>query len=66
MFLGFVYTRINIKHKLLPLNLPLLFYQRLSFLGKNVPSHIFWRISRTPILIPFVMWGGDIAMINQN
>ena len=57
MFLGFINTRININHKLLALNLPLLFYQRLSFLGKNVPSHIFWRISTTPTPITFVIWG---------
>ena len=74
MFLGFINTKISNKHKLLSLsNLPLLFYQSLqSFLGKNVPSAIFWRINRTSVIILFVMWagglvgGGDRAIINEN
>ena len=39
MFLGFINTKTNNKYKLLSLsNLPLLFYQSLLFLGKNVPN----------------------------
>ena len=37
MFLGFINTRISIKHLLLSLSLPLLFYQPLSFWGKTYP-----------------------------
>ena len=67
MFLGFKNTKITNNHKLLsPINLPLLFYQPLPFLEKNVPSHICWRINRTPISIPFVKWGRYLAIINQN
>ena len=29
-----------------------IFYHYLFFLGKNVPSHIIWRINRTPIFHP--------------
>ena len=56
MFLGFINTKVSIKHKLLSLKLPLLLYQPLSFLGKNVASPIFWRTNRIPVLISFVMW----------
>ena len=55
MFVGFTNPKASNKQKLLPLsNLPLLFCLPLPFLGKNVPSPIFWRINRTPILIYFV------------
>ena len=57
MFLEFINTKISTKHKLHSLNLHLIFYQPLSFLGKNIPSPIFWRINRTPIPIPYVTWG---------
>ena len=58
MFVGFTNPKASNKQKLLPLsNLPLLFCLPLPFLGKNVPSPIFWRINRTPILIYFVTWG---------
>ena len=56
MFLGFINTKVSIKYKLLSLKLPLLLYQPLSFLGKNVASPIFWRTNRIPVLISFVMW----------
>ena len=48
---------LSIKHKLLSLNLPLLFYSPVSFLGENVPSSMFWRTNGNPIPIPFVMQG---------
>ena len=47
MFLEFINTKISTKHKLHSLNLHLIFYQPLSFLGKNVPSPIFWRINNS-------------------
>ena len=57
MFLGFINTKISNKNKLLSLSNLLLFYQPLPFWGKNVPSPIFWRINRTPILISFLTCG---------
>ena len=37
--------------------IPLLFYQPLPFLEKNVLPPIFWKINRTPIPIPIGKWG---------
>ena len=63
MFLGFISTKTNNKHKLLSnSNLPLLFYQPLSFCGKNVSFTHGWN----PPLIKMgvgpskncVTWGG--------
>ena len=67
MFLGFVnIKKFSKDQKLLSLSNPsLLSYQPLLFWVKNVPFPIWWRINRTPILIPFVK-GEDPAMINQN
>ena len=51
------HQQVSISYSSSVSSIPLLFYQLLPFLEKNVPFPIFCRKKRTPINIPFVKWG---------
>ena len=62
MCLSFINTKIRNEHVTLSKK-PSSTLLPTSPFFKN--KHLFWRITRTPISISFVMWG-NLAMINQN